>query len=60
MGQISEHTVEGYFWVFNLVESKNSLVGFSGSKDFIVFVVHITIVLVIYKFLKNSNSLLSF
>ena len=34
-GQISEHTVEGYFWVFNLVESKNSLVGFSGSKDFI-------------------------
>ncbi len=34
-GQISEHTVEGYFYVFNLVESKNSLVGFSGSKDFI-------------------------
>jgi len=27
-GQISEHMVEGYFWVFNLVESKNSLVGF--------------------------------
>ena len=35
-GQISEHTVEGYFWVFNLVESKNSLVGFWCSKDFIV------------------------
>ena len=34
-GQISEHTVERYFWVFNLVESKNSLVYFLGSKDFI-------------------------
>ena len=32
-GQISEHTVEGYFWVFNLVESKNSLVGFSRLSD---------------------------
>jgi hypothetical protein len=25
-GQISEHIVERYFWVFNLVESKSSLV----------------------------------
>ena len=34
-GQILEHTGEGYFWLFNLVESKNSLVGFWCSKDFI-------------------------
>jgi hypothetical protein len=36
-GQISDHTVEGYFWIFNLVESKKFssgfLVCFSGSKD---------------------------
>ena len=36
-GQISEHTVEGYFWIFNLVEfkkfSSGFLVCFSVSKD---------------------------
>jgi hypothetical protein len=29
--------VEGYFWVFNLVESKNSFRVISGSKYFIKF-----------------------
>jgi len=34
-GQISEHTVEEYFWVFNISKLKNSLRIISGSKDFI-------------------------
>ena len=37
---MSEHTVEGYFSVFNLVESKNSLVGFWCLKGFIGEYIH--------------------